>query len=81
MSEEKPQHLHLITSSLRWDWRKENPVELVLLVFIFVVFLAMPRAGCGVSYKASPAAQAPAAAAKVTAQGVNVAPAQPAAEN
>lgn len=73
----------MITSSLRWDWRKENPVELVLLVFIVAVFLAMPRAGCGVSYKAAPGAQAPAAAAaaKVTAQGVNVAPAKPPAEN
>lgn len=80
MSEEKPQHLHMITSSLRWDWRKENPVELVLLVFIVAVFLAMPRAGCGVSYKGAPAAQAP-AAAKVTAKGVNVAPAKPPAEN
>ena len=35
MAEKKnnPVHLNLITSRLNWDWRRENPVELVILVF------------------------------------------------
>ena len=51
MSERTPQHMQLITSGLRWDWRKENPIELVLLVFILAVFFTFPRQGCGVTSK------------------------------
>lgn len=46
---EAPQHLHLITSSLRWDWRRENPAEVVIVVFALLLFFLMPRGGCGVT--------------------------------
>ncbi len=50
MSENKtPQHLHFLNSALRWDWRKEDAVELILLVFLLTFFFALPRAGCGVT--------------------------------
>ena len=51
MSERRPQYMQLITSKTRWDWRKENPVELVLLVFIVALFFSFPRQGCGVTSK------------------------------
>lgn len=78
MTEQKyePQHLRLINSAMRWDWRKENPVELVLLVFIIAVFFAFPRAGCGVTYKANPSAAAPTAAAQAAPTQAAAAPAE-----
>ncbi len=45
----KPQHLHLITSRFNWDWRRENPVEILILVFALTFFFFLPRAGCGVT--------------------------------
>ena len=75
MSDHKPSHLRLITSSLRWDWRRENPVELVVLVFFFAIFFTLPRVGCGVSAK--PQAQGRAvAAAPAQAAPAQAAPAQ-----
>lgn len=49
MSERSPQHVKMIHSRLNWDWRKENPVELVLLIFIFAILFAIPKQGCGIS--------------------------------
>lgn len=44
-----PQHLHFLSSGLKWDWRKENAVELILLVFLLAFFFTLPRAGCGIT--------------------------------
>ena len=52
MAEEEqkaPQHLHFLNSGLNWDWRKENAVELILLVFLLAFFFTLPRAGCGIT--------------------------------
>jgi|GEM_PF-3250904 hypothetical protein len=51
MSEEKktPQHLKMFADGFRWDWRRENPVEIVILVFGICIFFLLPRAGCGVT--------------------------------
>ncbi len=49
MAERVPPHLKLINSRLNWDWRKENPSELVVLVFILALFFTIPRAGCGIT--------------------------------
>lgn len=57
--------LTLGRSRLNWDWRREDPVELILLVFILVVFFLFPREGCGVSSEAEVANQPNAAAAPV----------------
>ena len=46
---QQPQHLHLITSGLRWDWRRENPAEVVIVVFALMLFFLMPRGGCGIT--------------------------------
>lgn len=60
-----PQHLKLINSSFNWDWRRENPVEIIVLVFVLLFFFFLPRAGCGVtsmdagSQPALPAVPAP----------------------
>lgn len=70
MDERKPQHLHFINSRLRWDWRRENPVEIILLVFTLVFFFTAPREGCGVT----PAAQASAEAAPGVGAAVKVEP-------
>lgn len=57
----------MINSRLSWDWRKESPVELVLLVFIFAILFTIPKQGCGItkdaginSKLATPAVVAPA---------------------
>ena len=50
-----PQHINMFSTSslLNWDWRRENPVELVLLVFVLCAFFFLPRAGCGISSSAT----------------------------
>ena len=63
MSEKRPpQHLHMFNSRFTWDWRRENPVELVLLVFAMAFFFMMPRGGCGITDRATLAAQQASAA-------------------
>jgi hypothetical protein len=44
-----PQHLKLINTGLNWDWRRESPVEIILLVFVLLFFFFLPREGCGVT--------------------------------
>lgn len=70
MDERKPQHLHFINSRLRWDWRRENPVEIILLVFTLVFFFTIPRGGCGIT----PAAQANAESGQAAGAAVKVEP-------
>ena len=48
MDKDKP-FLNTPPGAKRWDWWSENPVELVLVAFILVVFFMMPREGCGIS--------------------------------
>lgn len=31
-----------------WDWQGEDPVEIVLVAFILVLFFTLPRPSCGV---------------------------------
>lgn len=42
-------YLHTDKEPVWWDWWSENPVEVVLVIFILVLFFALPRAGCGVT--------------------------------
>ncbi|GEM_PF-4814561 len=35
-------------SLMNWNWRREDPPEVVLVVFILVLFFTVPRDGCGV---------------------------------
>lgn len=44
-----PQHLETKKDPVWWDWWSENPVEVVLVVLILVMFFALPRQGCGIS--------------------------------
>lgn len=44
-----PQHLRLLNPGLNWDWRRENPVEIIVLVFVLSFFFFLPRAGCGIT--------------------------------
>ena len=47
--ERKPYHASFLHGAMRWDWRKENAVEVILLVFVLTFFFALPRAGCGIT--------------------------------
>lgn len=49
MAEKTPQYLHRKKSSIYWDWWRENPTEIVLVIFIITLFALTPWAGCGVS--------------------------------
>ncbi len=63
MADRKPQHLSMFNGSwVKWDWRKENPAEVVLVVFALTFFLLLPRQGCGVTQTGPPGASAPPAA-------------------
>lgn len=44
-------HLKMLTSFKSWDWRRENPVEVVILVFGLSLFFLLPRMGCGITPK------------------------------
>jgi hypothetical protein len=44
-----PQHLETKKDPVWWDWWSENPIEVVLVLFILVLFFALPRQGCGVT--------------------------------
>ena len=47
-------------SFLNWNWRRESPPEIVLVVLLLVLFFTIPTDGCGVD--------------KTMGEGVNVAP-------
>jgi hypothetical protein len=49
MSDRTPQHIQTRKSPVYWDWWSESPVEIILVVFILVLFFLAPRAGCGIS--------------------------------
>ena len=49
MEEQSPQHLGRKNKRLYWDWWRENPVELVLVVLIIMAFALVPWEGCGIS--------------------------------
>jgi hypothetical protein len=63
----RPQsHLQNDKDPIWWDWWSENPVEIILVIFILVLFFTLPRAGCGITAEAGAqdtAPQAPAATA------------------
>lgn len=68
MSEKRsPEHLHFFKPGMRWDWRRENAVEVILVVFVLLFFFTLPRAGCGITGTASASAEP---AAEVQAPGV-----------
>ncbi len=49
-NEQKPTtFLHTNKEPVWWDWWSENPIEIILVIFILVLFFALPRAGCGVT--------------------------------
>ena len=55
-SKDKAQsHLESDKKSVFWDWWAENPVEIILVIFILVLFFAFPRQGCGITSDAPPA--------------------------
>lgn len=49
MADESPLHLGQKKKRIYWDWWRENPVELVLVVLTIVLFAAVPWQGCGIS--------------------------------
>ncbi|MFU8804772.1 MAG: hypothetical protein ACNA8W_13235 [Bradymonadaceae bacterium] len=49
MVDQAPQHLQTRKSPVYWDWWRENPVEIILVIFIIVMFFALPRTGCGIT--------------------------------
>lgn len=67
MDEREKPYLKGAEGSIRWDWWGENPAEIVLVVFIIVLFFfiySLPPQGWGIDVNpeaAQPAAAAPAA--------------------
>ena len=49
MDAQSPQHLKQTDQSMYWDWWRENPVEIILVILIIVLFATVPWEGCGVS--------------------------------
>ena len=49
MAEKSPQYLKQKKTPLYWDWWRENPAEVILLVFILAFFFLTPWAGCGIT--------------------------------
>ncbi len=49
MQQEAPQHIAKERKTIQWDWWRENPREIILVVFILVLFIAVPWEGCGIS--------------------------------
>ncbi len=43
-----PTHLGADNRPIYWDWGGENPVEVVLVAFILILFFTLPRTGCGI---------------------------------
>jgi hypothetical protein len=61
MAGREPQHLEIFDKKVpwyRWDWRKENPGEVILVVFGLLLFVFWPRTGCGVTPEAQVSASA-----------------------
>ena len=51
MEERTPQYIQPKSDkrSVYWDWWRENPAEIVLVVFIIALFALVPWEGCGIS--------------------------------
>ena len=49
MQQQPPQHIANKKRGVYWDWWRENPVELLLVLFIIVLFMAVPWEGCGMT--------------------------------
>ena len=49
MAKKSPQFLQKPKSPVTWDWWKESPVEIILLVFIVTLFVVTPWSGCGIT--------------------------------
>ncbi|MFB6372980.1 MAG: hypothetical protein ABEN55_07670 [Bradymonadaceae bacterium] len=45
--DDSPDHLGRKGQSLYWDWQGEDPVEIILVLFILVLFFMLPRPSCG----------------------------------
>jgi len=43
------------TPVFRFNWWRESPVEIILVVFIVVGFFTFPRTGCGITQVEAPA--------------------------
>ena len=46
--DERHQNLSQKEGSRVWNWRGENPIEVVLVAFILILFFTLPRTGCGI---------------------------------
>ncbi|MFB6264914.1 MAG: hypothetical protein ABEL76_15025 [Bradymonadaceae bacterium] len=44
--EPSPDNLARGDRAIEWDWHKEDPVEVVLVAFILILFFTLPRQGC-----------------------------------
>ena len=53
MAQQSSQQVQTRKSPVRWDWWGESPIEIILVIFILVLFFALPRAGCGVTEQPS----------------------------
>lgn len=40
----------------RFNWSRESPVEIILVVFLVVGFFTFPRTGCGITQVETPTA-------------------------
>ncbi len=49
MNKKSKSHLQTDKDKVWWDWWSENPIEIVLVIFILVLFFALPRQGCGIT--------------------------------
>lgn len=49
MSQQSETSSHLVDDrSFFWDWSGEDPVEIIVVIFILVLFFTLPRGNCGV---------------------------------
>lgn len=49
MAQESPQFLQPKKKPVYWDWWRENPVEIILVIFIITLFAFTPWANFGIS--------------------------------
>ena len=49
MQQRAPQYIEKERKTVYWDWWRENPVEIILVVFIIALFALAPWEGCGLS--------------------------------
>lgn len=49
MVDKEPQFIQRKKTPIFWDWWRENPAEIVLVIFIITFFALTPWTGCGVT--------------------------------